>query len=161
MSNECWLSPQPLQTTTTEVSCRSVRSLWTVTMTHIGAIEKVSHGEQCGEDVAESLVLLQLFHALFQILQRLCNFLSGGKHTHTSLAVSIKTPQKHVFLFGLHRCESCEQVLLVSLLWGHEVVKAAVSASRRFRLHSLFVCVPQVSLVCVCVCVSAQHVALR
>lgn len=51
-------------------------------MTHVGAIEEVSYREQCGEDVAQSFVLLQLFHTLLQILQRLSNFLRGGKHTH-------------------------------------------------------------------------------
>lgn len=46
-------------------------------MTHIGSIEEVSDREQCGEDIAQSFVFLQLFHTLLQILQRLCYFLGG------------------------------------------------------------------------------------
>lgn len=57
-------------------------------MTHIGAVEEVSDGEQRREDVADSFVLLQLIHTLLQILQWLCYFLVG-KHTHTHTVIQV------------------------------------------------------------------------
>lgn len=44
-------------------------------MTHVAAVEEVADGEQRGQDVAQRLVLLQLLHALFQVLQRLRHLL--------------------------------------------------------------------------------------
>lgn len=58
-------------------------------MTHVGAIEEVSDGEQRGKDVAQSFVLFQLFHALFQILQRLGYFLWRQRHTRTQAHTSL------------------------------------------------------------------------
>lgn len=43
--------------------------------TYVAAVEEVSEGEQRGEDVAQSFVLLQLLHSLLQILQRFRHFL--------------------------------------------------------------------------------------
>lgn len=44
-------------------------------MSYIGAVEKIANGQQCGQDVAQGLVCLQLVHSFLQVLERLCYFL--------------------------------------------------------------------------------------
>lgn len=45
--------------------------------THIGSIEEVANGEQCGQDVLQCPVVLQLVHTFLQILERLSHFLQS------------------------------------------------------------------------------------
>lgn len=52
-------------------------------MTHIDAIEEISNREQSREDVSESFIFHQLLHSLLQILEWLCDFLSGGRYINS------------------------------------------------------------------------------
>lgn len=42
---------------------------------HLGAIQEVAHGQQCGQDALEGVISGQLLHAHLQIKERFCNLL--------------------------------------------------------------------------------------
>lgn len=50
-------------------------------ITHAGAVEEVADGQQCGQDVTECPVFLQLVHPFLQVLERFCHFLKLYENT--------------------------------------------------------------------------------
>lgn len=129
-----------------------------VMRSYVAAVEEVSKRQQCGEDVAQSFVLLQLLHTLLQILQGFCHFLptarrwllSTGVHKHmfrgarlTQVAGRCTPPPS---THHLHRSEVIRGCLKVAASVIHQMCS---------QLHEAVVCARQVTHVCprVCVCV--------